>query len=70
MDSDDLVVVYTANHPAEAQLVRNILEDEGIASQSQGEHQGALPGVFNVDVVVRANDADLARSIIDRHQAG
>jgi hypothetical protein len=51
-----------------AELIRNELEAEGIRCEVSGENQGGLAGVLKVDVLVRARDADRARSFIEQHE--
>jgi hypothetical protein len=68
VDPDELVTIYTAREPTLAELIRNELEAEGIRCEVSGENQGGLAGVLNVDVLVRACDADRARLFIKEHE--
>ena len=65
MDADELITVYTVYDPAEADVIRNALEMEGIRCVLDNEHQAGLTGVFQIAVQVRAIDADKARRLIE-----
>jgi hypothetical protein len=67
MKADDLVTIYTTNDANEAELIKLNLRDQGISCQLSGEQQGGFAGlgITQVGVVVRAEDADRAQSIID-----
>jgi hypothetical protein len=65
MDSEEPVSVYTVTDPTQAELIRNALQEEGIVCEISGETQGGFTGVFSIDVMVRAIDADRARHIIE-----
>src|SRR6476646_1247096 len=61
MDLADLVPVCSVNHPTEAEIIRSALESAGIPCQIGGESQAGLAGVLEIDVLMRASDADRAR---------
>ena len=65
MEAQEPVTVYTVNNPAEAEMVRNALLAEGIASEISGEDQAGLVGVLRIDILVKAIDLDRARAVID-----
>jgi hypothetical protein len=67
MKADDLVTIYTTNDANEAELIKLNLRDHGIACQLSGEQQGGFAGlgIEEIGVVVRAEDADRARSIVE-----
>lgn len=67
MEASELIVVYTAKDPNEAEIIHNALQAEGIASFIEGEHQAGLSGIFDVKVLVPAIDADRARKLIETH---
>jgi hypothetical protein len=54
---------------AEAEIVRGMLEAEGIRAEVGGGGQGELPGILpEVAVMVPAGDAERARDLIRAHQ--
>jgi hypothetical protein len=65
MDAQEPVEVYTTTDPTQAELIRNALHEEGILCEISGESQGGFSGVFEIQVLTRAGDADQARRIID-----
>jgi hypothetical protein len=70
MDHRDPVDVYQAMNAAEAEIIRGMLEAEGIRADVGGGGQGELPGILpEVAVMVPAGDADRARDLIRAHQA-
>jgi len=67
--SDDLVVVYTAGGPAQANLVKSLLEAEGIPVMSVQEGAGAAYGLMigpmgEVTILVPAIHAETARALL------
>ena len=67
MDTNEPVVVYTTNNPAEADILKNLLESEGIKAEVGGEIQGSFTGILGVNVLVRAWDEERARKILASH---
>ena len=67
MDPEDLVSVYTLNDPGKAEIIKNALVSEGIQCELGGEHQAALTGLFEIDVLVREVDVDRALKFIESH---
>lgn len=69
-----MVPVYDAAHSTDAHLVKNLLEQAGIASYIRGEYlQGGLgdiPVSGMMQVCVDAGDAAQARAIIDDWESG
>ncbi len=66
MESQEPVTVFTTNDPTIADMVRNVLHEEGIAAEVSGERQGGFAGVLQeVEVLVRAIDADRALRIVE-----
>jgi putative signal transducing protein len=69
MDPVEPVDVYAMFNPAEAEIIRNMLDAEGIEAEVSGDSQGGFPGATpEVTVMVRADDADRARGLILAHQ--
>ena len=69
MDSHEPLEVYSTNNANQAELIRAMLESEGIRAALEGEHQAGLAGIgmFEIKVVVSAPDHDRARSFIEDH---
>jgi hypothetical protein len=68
MEADDLVSVYTLTDPNKAEILRGALESEGIVCELGGEGQAGFTGIWEIDVLVKAIDADRARKIIQSHE--
>ncbi len=68
MENDDVVCVYDAGDATTAEMMKNFLEGEGIFCRLGEENQGAMPGVMQVEVLVRAIDADKARKLLEQHE--
>ena len=67
MDTNDLITVAKLTDPYLAEIIRGALESEGIPCRLGGEGQAAHLGTFDIDVLVRAIDADRADKIIASH---
>lgn len=63
-EADEVVVVYTTNDVYQAELIRNQLNDVGIACELDGESQGGFTHLVETKLLVRASDADKARGVI------
>ena len=72
MDANELMTVYTTNDPNDAEIVSGALHAEGIKCQIDGERQGGLTGldIMEINVLVRAEDFDRARSFVEKHEPG
>lgn len=67
-----LVEVHTAHGEVEAQLIQSMLEGDGIQSMFQGEavrltHAITVNGLAEVKILVREDDADRAREVIEAY---
>ncbi len=65
----ELVEVCRASHEMEAQLIRGLLESNGIDCALRGEavrltHSIAIDGLAEVRILVRPEDADKAKKIM------
>jgi hypothetical protein len=69
MDDLDLVTVYTIKNAANAEIIKNALEAEGIPCRLDNESQAGLTGIFDIAVLVRAADEARARDLILAHEA-
>ena len=67
MEPEDLVSVYTLQDAGRAEIIKNFLESEGIACAIGGEGQAGLTGVFEIDILVKAEDSDRARKLLESH---
>jgi hypothetical protein len=65
MESQEPIEVYTVTDPTKAELIRNALQQEGIVCEISGEGQAGFSGVFEIQILTRAIDADRARRIIN-----
>ncbi|RMG40569.1 MAG: hypothetical protein D6725_03160 [Planctomycetota bacterium] len=66
LDPDELVEVYSDTNVGDAELIRAVLESNGIRAIVEGDVQGFV-GAVPVRVLVRVRDADHARRIIESH---
>lgn len=62
-----LVKIFDTEHEAEAMVVKGLLESEGIDADltSLEAVQDAFPGVGGTTILVRGEDAERARRIIE-----
>ncbi len=65
---DQFVGVYTTTNAAEAQIVKNLLEAEGVKAEVAGESQGSFASVLGVNILVRASDEERARQVLASHR--
>lgn len=68
IDEDELVTAYTLKDPYEAEIIKNALRGEGILSELDGEGQAGLSEILDIGVLVRAQDVDRARKLIEQHE--
>lgn len=69
MDADELTQIYTLRDAGEAEIIKQALQHEGIRCELDGEHQAGLTGIFEIQVLVRAADAERARKFIEEHHS-
>lgn len=69
--NDELVKVFDSDVESEVMVVRGLLESAGIdcITNSIDAQQDILPGVGGVIVLVRADQADEARRVIEENLA-
>ncbi len=67
MDVNEPVAVYTTNNLAEAEILKNVLEGEGIKCELGGENQGSFAGVLGVRILVHAWDEERALQALTSH---
>lgn len=71
MEHQEPVAIYYVNSPTKAELIRSMLQGEGIPCEISGELQGGYAGVLEIQILTRAEDAERALSIIreqEEHQ--
>jgi hypothetical protein len=68
MEPNDLVTVYTLTDPNKAEIIKGALQAEGIHCELGGETQAGFTGLWDIEVMVRAEDADQAEKIIQSHE--
>lgn len=68
MDSDDLVTIFSLTDATKAEVIRVALQAEGIRCEVGGEGQAGFTGLWEIDILVRAEDADRATKIIESHE--
>lgn len=70
--NEELVKVFDSDQESEVMVVRGLLESAGIDCMTTNldAPQDILPGVGGVVVLVRADQAEDARSIIAENRAG
>jgi hypothetical protein len=69
MDPHDPIAVYSTNDLYEAELVKQLLHDEGLVCELDGTNQGGFVELFDIKVLVRGSDESRAREILERHRA-
>jgi hypothetical protein len=62
--SMELVEVYTVPDPNVAEIIKAMLQCDGISCWIEGENQAGLAGVLSIKLLTRARDTDRARRII------
>ena len=67
MDAQEPVRIYSVNNTQQADIIKNFLQSEGIACRVEGEGELALTGLLDFGLLVHAEDADMARKLIDSH---
>jgi hypothetical protein len=70
MEPTEPIEVYATRSPSEAEIIRGMLEAEGIEADVAGDLQGSFTGATpEVTILVHADAADRARELIAAHQA-
>lgn len=68
MDPLEPVPIYTTYEAAQAEIIKNALQAEGINCQIEGENQGGFAGALLIRLLVPAKDAVQARAILEAHE--
>lgn len=69
MEPLDSVTVYKVTDPNRAEIIKSALASEGIHCDLGGENQAGFTGLWEIEVMVRAIDADRAKKIIESHES-
>lgn len=64
----ELVALTSIENPGEAEVLKAVLEGEGIPCLLDNERQAGLTGILEIRLLVRASDLERARAIVDGHQ--
>ena len=62
-----LVSVYAVTDPVKAELIRNMLIENGVNCELGGEQQAGFTGTLAVEIIVCESDAARARALIQEH---
>ncbi len=67
---EELIKVFDTDKESEAMVVRGLLESEGVEAMIQNREapQDILPGVGGVVILVRPDEAEEAREIIEEYR--
>jgi hypothetical protein len=70
MQPHDLIPVYSASEYFKAEVIKNMLEDEGIQAFIDGENQAVFTGLNTIEVKVLVEDtrAEEARKLIEERE--
>ncbi len=70
MDINEPYVAFTTSDPIKADLIKNMLQNEGIKCALEGHDQSFGPGFLPIDIkiLVEAGSADHARHLILQHE--
>jgi len=70
--NENLVKIFDTEHESEAMVVKGLLDSVGIDADltSTDAVQETFPGVGGIIILVRSEDAEKARRIIDESQRG
>jgi hypothetical protein len=73
--SSDYEIVYTAHGQLDAEMIKALLEANGVQASLAGESIGSSYGIVlgplgDIDIIVPTNQADTARTILDAMERG
>ena len=70
MEFHEPVVVFTTSDPIKADLIKNMLNAEGLKCALEGHDQSFGPGFMPIEikVLVEAGHIDQARKLIEEHE--
>ncbi|HUY88998.1 MAG TPA: DUF2007 domain-containing protein [Pirellulales bacterium] len=69
MSDDELVSIYSAKRAGEADVVRILLKDEGIAACIEEKQFAGLFGLLEFRVLVKVADEQLAKDLLAERSA-
>lgn len=64
LDGEEIVAAYETNDVYDAEIIRGVLQSEGIASRVDSTSQGGFIELVETKVLVHARDADRAHNAI------
>lgn len=67
MKNEELIIVFATKNYSEAEILKSMLESEGIQCELEGEHQAGFTGVLDIQGMVRISDEDQARKLLSHH---
>jgi hypothetical protein len=67
MANTDLAIIFTTRNFAEAEILKAMLEAEGIWCRLEGEHQASLTGILEIRGLTRVEDQERARKLLGPH---
>lgn len=67
MDANEPVVIHTTTNQTEAEILKNVLEGEGIKCELDSENQGSFAGLFDIRILVHAWDEERATHVLASH---
>jgi hypothetical protein len=71
MNSPELITISTFRSPADAQIVKGILDEAGIESMIRSDNAGGMyPAIAGADLLVRADDVEKAVEALQRRHVG
>jgi hypothetical protein len=65
-DTEPVIAFSTSNY-AEAEILKSMLESDGIRCELEGEHQASLTGLLDIHGLVRAWDRGRAERLLSQH---
>jgi hypothetical protein len=67
MNANEPVEIYATADLADAEMLKSVLEGQGIRCELEGENQASFTGVIPVKILVRAWDEERARQVLASH---
>ena len=67
MTHNEPVIAFSTSNYAEAEILKSMLESDGIKCELEGEHQASLTGILDIRGLVRAWDANRATKLLFEH---
>lgn len=68
MAADDLVTVFITTNLTEAEILRNVVRNEGIRCELENQNQAGFAGILEIKGLVRTPDEIRARLALSSYQ--